>query len=686
MRKMWVKWICAVLCVVSLSVAILTGVLAGVWYSEGEDGFGQSWDAWDLQQRDLAIVTESIQEWVDKGQIGTISVPIELSTKNSNFRYLIFDREKTAEKILGGNVESYGALLWEVDFARTALKSFSYLNGFYELDIGIYYGVSTQMPADDGYWNASWEFAVRVGEVKYLMAITIPCLAVGLFLLILLMAFSGRRQGKEGVVLTWHEHIPFDLYLVLQGAAHVGIWAALLTLVDNMERYLFLPAFWGTTEGIFSITVAVVCALAEVALALALILTTVVRLKARILLRNTVIARLLRLCWRILKAIGRGIHKAYHMLPMVWRGVLAFAGYLFVTLMIVLMVVSGQWGRGTFLLLQIIWQGFALILICRWVFQWNAIRKATAAVVAGKTDVQIDTAGFYPDLKQHALQLNDLGHAIDAAVEERMKSERFRGELITNVSHDLKTPLTSIINYVDLLKKEEIDSDTAKEYIEVLDRKSQRLKKLTEDLVEASKASTGVLTVVKEQMDLNQLIRQAMGEYEEKLTEANLTPVLNLSEEELPVNADGRHMWRVMDNLLNNCVKYAMEGTRVYVDIQKWEDEAVITVKNISRQGLNVSAEQLMERFVRGDESRTTEGSGLGLSIARSLVELQGGQFALEIDGDLFKTRVILPLGNKIVTYTPENSVPHVDTDETSRTERIREEIAELLQKFQKKN
>ena len=224
-----------------------------------------------------------------------------------------------------------------------------------------------------------------------------------------------------------------------------------------------------------------------------------------------------------------------------------------------------------------------------------------------------------------------------------MKSERFKAELITNVSHDLKTPLTSIINYVDLLKMQGLDSPRAPEYLEVLDRKSQRLKKLTEDLVEASKASTGSLPVHLERLGMVQLFQQAAGEFEERFAQAGLTVVPGLPAEELWILADGRHLWRVIDNLLSNCNKYALPGTRIYADVFRRDGRVVLTLKNVSRQQLNMPAEQLMERFVRGDQARSTEGSGLGLSIARSLTELQGGQFGIEIDGDLFKAAVSFP-------------------------------------------
>ena len=250
------------------------------------------------------------------------------------------------------------------------------------------------------------------------------------------------------------------------------------------------------------------------------------------------------------------------------------------------------------------------------------------------------------DLRLQAEDLNNISAGLSAAVDEKMKSERFKAELITNVSHDLKTPLTSIINYVNLLKSTDQTDPKAAEYIEVLDRKSQRLKKLTEDLVEASKASTGVLSVAREKIGMAQLIDQAAAEWEERLTQQRLTLVTTLPEGETWVYADGRHLWRVIDNLLSNCAKYAMEGTRVYLDLERGKGQVVLSVKNISREPLNVPAERLMERFVRGEESRSTEGSGLGLSIARSLTELQGGAFDLAVDGDLFKAIVTLPQAN----------------------------------------
>lgn len=218
-----------------------------------------------------------------------------------------------------------------------------------------------------------------------------------------------------------------------------------------------------------------------------------------------------------------------------------------------------------------------------------------------------------------------------------MKSERMKTELITNVSHDIKTPLTSIINYIELIEKENIDNETLREYIAVLDRQAARLKKLIEDLVEASKASTGNLTVDMTECDVGVLLQQTVGEYDEKLEKADLKAIVTCPEEPVKIMADGRYMWRVFDNLMNNICKYSQSGTRIYLGLEKTNGKAVVTFKNISRVPLNISADELMERFVRGDSSRSTEGSGLGLSIARSLTELQNGTLSLSVDGDLFK-------------------------------------------------
>ncbi|MBR2884127.1 MAG: HAMP domain-containing histidine kinase [Clostridia bacterium] len=282
-----------------------------------------------------------------------------------------------------------------------------------------------------------------------------------------------------------------------------------------------------------------------------------------------------------------------------------------------------------------------IIIFCAIAFQ--RVKQGGEKIVSGDLENKIDTTYMFGDIKDFADSLNNINLGLQSAIDDKMKSERFKTELITNVSHDIKTPLTSIVNYVDLIKKEECENEKIKEYIDVLDRQSIRLKKLIEDLVEASKASTGNLSVELEKCNLSLLMNQAIGEFYEKLELNNLQVIQSQENQDVYIMADGRRLWRVIDNLLNNICKYAMSGTRVYIDLKRKNGKAIVTFRNISNTPINLSSEELTERFVRGDRSRNTEGSGLGLSIAKSLTELQGGSFAVSADGDLFK--VVLSFG-----------------------------------------
>jgi K+-sensing histidine kinase KdpD len=239
-----------------------------------------------------------------------------------------------------------------------------------------------------------------------------------------------------------------------------------------------------------------------------------------------------------------------------------------------------------------------------------------------------------------AEEMNRVRDGLKQAVEAEMKSERLKTDLITNVSHDIKTPLTSIINYVDILKRENIQDEKIAGYIDILDRKSMRLKQLTEDLVEASKISSGNITLDMQEINLKQLIKQTNGEFEEKFSAKNLELVCSLPESEMIIKADGRRMFRVIENLYNNTAKYSMPHSRVYVTGELKGQKVIFSIKNMSEYALNFKAEELLERFVRGDVSRSTEGSGLGLEIARNLTVMQGGTFDLYVDGDLFKVTI----------------------------------------------
>ena len=270
------------------------------------------------------------------------------------------------------------------------------------------------------------------------------------------------------------------------------------------------------------------------------------------------------------------------------------------------------------------------------------LRNSAKEIHEGSLDVNINTTQMYGITKETAIYMNEIFEGFDKAIDEKLKSEQLKTELITNVSHDLKTPLTSIINYVDLMKKEEFNNPKLKEYLEIIDKQSMRLKRLTEDVVEASKAATGNIKAELTTINIREIMEQALGEYETKLISKNLDVIFTASDNTYNALADGRLLWRVIDNLLSNVYKYALEGTRLYIDVDETENNVIISVKNISKYQLNISSEELKQRFVRGDASRSTSGNGLGLSIAESLMTIQNGELKLDINGDLFIAKIYL--------------------------------------------
>ena len=480
---------------------------------------------------------------------------------------------------------------------------------------------------DDLYW-AAWFYGVICDWGDFAAGACIASLLVFLFLVLFLSRASGRKEDGT-LAPSWPEKIPFDLYLFLLGMAFAGLCAIGIDMVESSRLYLPPVCLAGLA-----------CIALCTALVLAAWMSLCVRVKLGTWWRNTLIFYALKLCWRILKfclralaAFGKLLLDILRGIPLVWKTAL---GSLVLWLFVFALCSSNAVGLAILVALLV------SLLTCAAAMQLRRLQKGGAALAAGDFETKIPTKHMYWDFKRHAENLNSVGEGMSLAVEKQLKSERLKTELITNVSHDIKTPLTSIINYVDLLQREHTP-EQEKEYLDVLKRQSFKLKKLTEDLVEASKASTGNLAVNRSRCSMNELLQQAAGEYSERLGEAGLSLLVSKPEKELFCYVDGSLMWRMMDNLMSNICKYAQSGTRVYLSLEEQGKEAVLTFKNVSRAALNIPAEELMERFVRGDSSRTTEGNGLGLSITRSLCELQGGTMTLSIDGDLFKVTLRLP-------------------------------------------
>ena len=418
--------------------------------------------------------------------------------------------------------------------------------------------------------------------------------------------------------------VPTDLLVIVAGIVLLCCAAA---LSDDLN-YQFMP---GNT---------IAAALVGSLIFLPTLCSLVRRGREGALGENLLFRRILHPFGRFFRWMGGGIRETVQKLPLFWQAGLLFVGFGFLELLCLL----GVWNNGAGMaLLWLLLKVVELIFFIRLVLQLIHLQAGGQKLTQGDLNYQLPLEKLHGPFRAHGEALNNIRQGIQHAVEEQMKSERMKTELITNVSHDIKTPLTAIVSYVDLLKQEPMPNEKAKEYLDVLDRQSARLKKLTEDLVEASKATTGNLSVDLQPTDVNVFLGQTTGEYEERLAAKQLTLCLTPAEGTPRISADGRLLWRVFENLFSNIQKYAQPGTRVYLTCQATDEQVTITFRNISAEPLNISADELMERFVRGDASRNTEGSGLGLSIARSLTQLQHGTFALAVDGDLFKAILTFP-------------------------------------------
>lgn len=460
-----------------------------------------------------------------------------------------------------------------------------------------------------------------------IMVISVVSLVLALAGLVILTIGAGRNNEDEKVHLNFFDRC----YTEIVAVAVFMIWllgtSVIIQAMDDEEMRMVWKAIGCGTLGLwFGIWF------------LTGWLSLVRRIKARSLWRDSLLRHVLilvRKCFS--KCSDLAVFLCGNMISRV-KIILLFGIFVFLQFMFIGMTVEG--GSAVALLLMIIMDCATLCYLVKKAWGREQIIAGLRKIIDGELQYKIPTEKLSGEQEAVADYINHIGEGLDAAVENSLKNERMKTELITNVSHDIKTPLTSIINYVDLLKRENPEDPKIKGYLEVLENKAQRLKVLTEDVVEASKASTGNIALEMTELNFVELVHQVIGEFEEKFEERNLTMVVHFDEEEAIICADGRRLWRVLENVFGNVSKYAMENTRVYVDVKVDRPNVLLSLKNISAQPLNISADELTERFIRGDVSRNTEGSGLGLSIAKDLVQLQGGEFRLYLDGDLFKVTI----------------------------------------------
>lgn len=474
-------------------------------------------------------------------------------------------------------------------------------------------------------------------DIRYMLVVgLVGTMIAALVLLIILAKQAGMTKGETELQVGIMERIPFDIYLcgaaVFASVAAYGLAECFYSVSWSIQNLYQI-----STDNLFLLAGALMLVTILISsFAVSFVEGLAVRIRKGGMIKTMLTVRILRWLKRMVVKGGRLLSKV---LPLGWKAALIYAGVSLFEFFGLLICIN----RYEFDMLMLLWVVEKLFILAGGILlilNMQQLREGGQNLAAGRFEQKIDTTRLCGEFRSHGENLNQIGNGIRQAVEEQMKSEHFKTELITNVSHDIKTPLTSIINYVDLLEKEKIDNAAAQEYLEVLERQSARLKKLIEDLIEASKASTGALEVTLTGCEADVLLEQAAGEFEEKLKQNDLRLLVQKPEETLLIQADSRHLWRIFDNLFNNIYKYAQPGTRVYLNLEKKGDRVEITFRNTSKNELNISGEALMERFVRGDGSRSTEGSGLGISIAKSLTELMGGEFELTVDGDLFKVRL----------------------------------------------
>lgn len=573
---------------------------------------------------------ENVQIGNKKGRVNYLT-----TYEYKNFKYLIIDNKNSVaytnveHTMFTDSIEEIkerlakNSIYWNYEkgnvntsIEKLKLEEIRYKSIYKSIDDAKKFSVYTSLENDLTYYDQyrTNKTVFDMAQILYKPALyLLPLSIIAVLVLLIMNCFLiGLRNENGEVILNAFDKTPLLVALIILFILFMIGCGFLIALTSENLTLILSGTAIGAVIGYISFVF--------------FLETIIKRIKSRTLFRNTITYRILRWIKSLITSMTRNANMTVKLiLIFIAFGILNIIGF----------SLSISEPIGIFILIAI-WV-YAFAKMHQWLVRYIEIKNAINEIYMGNTEVHLDEKRYKGSLNSMAIQVNDIAGGLSNAIQEKLKSERLKTELITNVSHDIKTPLTSIINYVDLLKKEKMPNEQAEEYLNILDNKSQRLKRLTEDLVEASKASSGNIKLNIEKLNVNELLKQVSGEFEDKFKSRNLEEVMSLPEKNVYINADSRYMYRILENMYSNISKYAMDNTRVYIDVIPNNNRITIQMKNISKEKLNISTEELMQRFVRGDSARNTEGSGLGLSIATSLTTLQGGTFNICLDGDLYK-------------------------------------------------
>ncbi len=573
---------------------------------------------------------ENVQIGNKKGRVNYLT-----TYEYKNFKYLIIDNKNSVaytnveHTMFTDSIEEIkerlakNSIYWNYEkgnvntsIEKLKLEEIRYKSIYKSIDDAKKFSVYTSLENDLTYYDQyrTNKTVFDMAQILYKPALyLLPLSIIAVLVLLIMNCFLiGLRNENGEVILNAFDKTPLLVALIILFILFMIGCGFLIALTSENLTLILSGTAIGAVIGYISFVF--------------FLETIIKRIKSRTLFRNTITYRILRWIKSLITSMTRNANMTVKLiLIFIAFGILNIIGF----------SLSISEPIGIFILIAI-WV-YAFAKMHQWLVRYIEIKNAINEIYMGNTEVHLDEKRYKGSLNSMAIQVNDIAGGLSNAIQEKLKSERLKTELITNVSHDIKTPLTSIINYVDLLKKEKMPNEQAEEYLNILDNKSQRLKRLTEDLVEASKASSGNIKLNIEKLNVNELLKQVSGEFEDKFKSRNLEEVMSLPEKNVYINADSRYMYRILENMYSNISKYAMDNTRVYIDVIPNNNRITIQMKNISKEKLNISTEELMQRFVRGDSARNTEGSGLGLSIVTSLTTLQGGTFNIYLDGDLYK-------------------------------------------------